>query len=93
MAARAGLLNRHAADAGGVPVEQFGRAEPAGQQDCAGRHLRARLVAGQRSQQPSREVLQVGQPLAQIGIGDAAHAVVQLTGDALRPPPRPTARR
>ena len=83
MAAGAGLLHRHAADAGGVPVEQFGRSETPGEQDCAGRHLRARLVAGQRAQQPSREVLQVGQPLAQIGIGDAAHPVVQLAGDPL----------
>ena len=42
-------------------------------------------AAGRRPARPAAvpQVLQVGQPLAQIGIGDAAHAVVQLAGDPL----------
>ncbi len=78
-----GFLDRHAADAGGVPVQQLGRPQPAGQQDRAGRHRRARPVTGQCRQQPAREILQVGQPFAQIGIGDPAHAVVQFASHTL----------
>ena len=43
----------------------------------------AGAVAEQGGQQPAGQVLQVGQPLAQIGVGDAAHAVAQFAGDAL----------
>ncbi len=66
-----------------MPVEQFGRPQPAGQQDRARRNRRPRRIAGERRQQPAGEVLEVRQPLAQIGIGDAAHAVVQLAGHPL----------
>ena len=37
----------------------------------------------QRAKQPTRQILQVGKPFAQIRIGYAARAVVQLAGDAL----------
>ena len=43
----------------------------------------AAALAGERGQQPAGQILDVGQPLAQIGIGDAAHAIVQFAGDTL----------
>ena len=78
-----GLLDRHAGDARGVPVEQLGWPEPASEQDGAGRHGGARLVAVQRAKQPTCQILQIGEPFAQIGVGYPAHSVVQLAGDAL----------
>ena len=83
MAGGTGFLDRQADDAGGMPVEQLGRPQPAGEQDRAWWDGRARRIAGQGRQQPTREILQVGQPLAQIGIGDAAHAVMQLASHPL----------
>ena len=67
----------------GMPVEQLRRPQPPGQQDGAGWHRRARRVAGQRGQQPAGQILEIGQPLAQVGIADPAHAVVHFAGDPL----------
>ncbi len=84
MAVRAALLDHHAHDAAAVPVEKLRRTQPAGEQDCPRRHLRQRHgVAVQRLQQPVREVLDVGEPLAQIGIGNVAHSLAQLARNAL----------
>ena len=42
----------------------------------------ARCCRPAPAQQPGRQILQIGQSLAQVGIGDAAHPVPQLAGDA-----------
>ncbi len=83
MAGRAGFLDRHAGDAAGVPVQQFCRAQAPGQQDRTLRHRRTGNFAGQRGQQPIGQILHVGEALAQIGVADAAHPVMQLAGDTL----------
>jgi hypothetical protein len=82
MAGRRGLLDHHPGDAAGVPFEQLGRAQPAGQQQGARRHRR-RLPAIEGGEQAADQVLDIGQALAQVGVGHAAHAVAQVGGDAV----------
>ena len=83
VAGGAGFLDRHTGDAAGMPVEQLGRTEAPRKQDRAVGHGRPRSLAGQRGQQAVGEVFHVGEALAQIGVADPAHPVVQFAGDAL----------
>ena len=74
---------RDASDAARMPVQQFGRTQPAREQHCARRHRRSRPVADQRVQQAAGQVLDIGQALAQVRVGDPAYAIVEFAGDAL----------
>ena len=80
---RAGFLDRNTGDAARMPIQQFGRTQPPGQQDRTFGHRRTGHLAGQRGQQAVGEILHVGEAFAQIGVADAAHPVMQLAGDAL----------
>ena len=66
-----------------MPVEQFGRPKAAGEQYRSRWNRRTRAVAGKRGQQPASEILKVRQSLTQIGVGDAAHPVMQFAGHPL----------
>ena len=79
----AGFLDRQTGDAARVPVEQFGRAEPAGKEDGAGFDGEDGDLAGQCGQQAVRQILHIRETLAQIDVADAPHTVMQLGGDPL----------
>ena len=84
VAGGAGLLDRHAGNARGC-ASRATRPDPGG-----GRAGWRRAGIGgaatspsKRGEQPAGEILHVGEALAQVGVADAAHAVVQFAGDAL----------
>ena len=57
-------------------VEQFGGADIAGDQDRVGRHFGAGFVAlpGEDTQEAVRQVVEVVEPVAEVGVGDLGHA-------------------
>ena len=77
MRGRPAFLQHQAAQPFAVVVEQRRRAHRAGDQDGVLRQLLARrrvVLAHQLAHQPVGEIVEVVQPLAQIGIGGAQHA-------------------
>ncbi len=83
VAGGAGFLDGNARDAPGVPVQQLRRTQPSGHQDRAVGLRRGHGLAVECPQQSAGDVLEVGQPFAQIGVGDAPHPVAQVADDAL----------
>ena len=86
VAGRAALLQHQAAQMRAVVVEQRGRAHGARDQDGVVGQLLARDAVGlahQRAQQAVGEIVEIVQPLAQIGIGLAQHLGAGVGLDAL----------
>ena len=91
MRRRAALFEHDAAQPRAVVFEQFRRPHVAGDEDgVLGQFLCARrtTVAGQDPQQPVGEIVEIVQPVADIGVGRAQHAGAGIVLHPLRPPPR-----
>ncbi len=74
VAADRAFLEHHRAQRAAI-VEQLARADVARHEDCVVGQLAAvALVAGEEAEQPVGEVVEVVQPLAEIGVGGARHA-------------------
>ena len=64
--------------------EQIGRAEVAGDEDgVVGQFALARLVAGQHPQQPVRQVLEIVQPLLDVGVAGLGETGAVFVADAI----------
>jgi hypothetical protein len=87
-------------------IQKLGRTDVARHEDRVGRHLGARVGAltGQEAQKPVRQIVEIVQPLAQIGVGDSLHPGAggglflfhgglgaEPAGDILLHPPHPAA--
>ena len=85
MRRRRTFLQHHCSNLGAVVVEQLRRPHGAREQHGIFGKIgaRGRPVAGQMTQQPVGEVFEVGEALAQIGVGDLRHAHARVVLHAL----------
>jgi hypothetical protein len=87
MARGAALLQHESGNAAAMPVEQFGRSQPAGDENCPhdiaaiGIPLYPAIHQAELRHEAIAEILDIDKPLPQVRIGDAAHAVAQLSHD------------
>ncbi len=83
MAGGRALLEQQPLQAGPVVFQKLGRSEiPGDQHRVLGQPARARGLAGEDPEQPVGQILEVVQPLAQIGVARLAEAGAMLGTDA-----------